>query len=268
MISASSICCPFQCLFQFSVNDISTLRNSISKLNEQQFTDFIRLFIKNSLFKQCLHFKIKNKFVCSDGWKLLFCVSNYKWNLAMSDLNAVSIHSNLGNTHYAVWHSHVSSWFYDFFSAHCDFLSNNAIVYLPSYFTKKDVWLLAYPQLKQHNIKKAGFFDVWSSEYDNVETTEFIRMDRCDTCLQLCSATHKVYSSTEKAALAQQKNEHSYLHSHARSYLDKFRILSKDVLGNCNTFHLMTNRLLEFLILLLFLKILNAFNASNLTFMD
>jgi hypothetical protein len=179
-------CCPNHCNFAFSISEIIQLCFDFVDLNEAELHDFICNAIKQGTFRGVVFFYLNSKPVCEKAWCLLLGISRYKYDKAFDNPNISPIHGNYGTTCQTDTTIKIIAWMRGFFGAHGDSMPTDRIIFLPLYMTKTYVFDRAREKLhKKIFIANSQFYQLWKENFGDVVISHFVRMEKCDTCIEL-----------------------------------------------------------------------------------
>jgi hypothetical protein len=208
-----------------SLTDVKNRRKIFLKMNEIQISDWLKAKISSAQLSNdsgfC--FIINTKCLCVCAFKILFGISDYKFQQCISNLQSPTIHGNSLQIRTKPYESILNIWFSTLITNYCDFFPTNNHLYLPTYFSRNYVFQLASAEVLQKtgiDLSYTVFRTFWKTKYPNIKIPKNFRMGQCDFCLEI---RRQKLLGLNKIQLNEFIQEHNKLHSSMREYCTNLR---------------------------------------------
>ena len=203
--------------------DCKSLRQPLIDLSEQQLTEWIKDKIRSAaLQNNTYYFIVKGKTVCINAFCSIYGISDHKFNVALSNLETVTVHKHVGKKKKNEKQIFLQTWFNWLIVSFGDHMPNSNHIYLPTFFTKTSFILNScgnFEMKSDYNFSEKFFVDFWKEHFPQVKVSKSFRMGVCDTCMQIQEI--KLTKGSDEAK--KWKYEHNKLTSSSREHCNQLR---------------------------------------------
>ena len=169
--------------------DCKSLRQPLIDLSEQQLTEWIKERIRTAaLQNNTYYFIVKGKTVCINAFCSIYGISDHKFNVALNNLETVTVHQHVGKKKTNEKHIFLQTWFNWLIVSFGDHMPNSVNIYVPTFFTKTSLFQTAVETFEMesgYNFSEKFFVDFWKEHFPQVKVSKSFRMGVCDTCMQI-----------------------------------------------------------------------------------
>jgi hypothetical protein len=118
----------------------------------------------------------------------------------------------------------------EFFGAHKNSMPTEHIIFLSLYMTKAYVFDRAREKLhKKIFITNSQFYQLWKENFHDVVILRFVRMGKCDTCIELYKLAENI-SRRNKQKIAKKVQQHNMLHLAIQAFAKSKALLAQQLL--------------------------------------
>ena len=191
--------------------------------SEQQFTEWIKEKIRGaSLKNNTYYFVVKGNTVCINAFCSIYGISQHKFNGALETLDEVTVHGNVGRKMKNEKEIFLQTWFNWLIRTYGDHMPNSNHIYLPTFFTKNDLFETALKNFEMesgYKFSEKFFLDFWKENFSQIKISKSFRMGVCDACMeyQQIKITKGITEATKW------KYEHNKLTSLSREHCNQLR---------------------------------------------
>ena len=203
--------------------DCKSLRQPLIDLSEQQLTEWIKERIRTAaLQNNTYYFIVKGKTVCINAFCSIYGISDHKFNVALNNLETVTVHQHVGKKKTNEKHIFLQTWFNWLIVSFGDHMPNSVNIYVPTFFTKTSLFQTAVETFEMesgYNFSEKFFVDFWKEHFPQVKISKSFRMGVCDTCMQIQEI--KLTKGSDEAK--KWKYEHNKLTFSSRKHCNQLR---------------------------------------------
>ena len=165
---------------------------------------------------------MKQQTVCINAFCSIYGISEYKFNIALNNLETVTVHQHTGMKKKNEKLIFLQTWFNWLITSYGDHMPNSNHIYLPTFFTKRNLFETAVNNFEMesgYNFSEKFFLDFWSEHFPQIKISKSFRMGICDTCAQI----QEIKSTKGSDEAKRWKYEHNKLTSSSREHCNQLR---------------------------------------------
>jgi hypothetical protein len=212
-------CCLNNCLTKLEAAEVQHLTKKISLMGQQEYQEWVVSKYKDATLNNIQTFKVTDtKTLCLNAWRHLFGVTDYFFEKLVKNENVLNaeewkaIHANTGLKKPSEASTRAKRWLTEFIPKHCDTSPTHNHLYMPAYMNSSMLYKTYCESMAGENLRclqSTQFTCLMNEDFKHVKFWGYVKMGRCDECLEFSNSSSKPRDPSELADFNKRRSEHT-----------------------------------------------------------